>query len=332
MKPIYLSRSIIVGLFILIGVIIFASAVFTIGSQQKAFEKTVPVKAIFDDVNGLHIGNNVWLSGVKIGTVKKMRFLESASVEVTMNIDQQSSIQIKKDAKAKIGTDGLIGNRIVVIYGGNHSSPGISSGNILETEKSAGTDDMISTLRLSNNNIAAITEDLKYLSNKIRNGKGSLGELINDDAIANNLKFATLRVKSAAIKAEESIAKLDEFLSGLKKEGSLPNELMSDTTVYSDFKAAISQFREAAVNISHAAVQIDEVSHSLSRTDNAFGTMLNDKQVAEEIKTIIKNLNSSSKKLDEDLEAAQHNFLLKSYFKKQEKDQKKKVEAQEKTE
>ena len=323
MKPIFLSRSIIVGLFILLGVVIFAAAVFTIGSQQKAFEKTIPIKAVFDDVNGLHIGNNVWLSGLKIGTVKKMRFLENAKVEVIMNIDQSSFQQIRKDAKAKIGSDGLIGNRIVVIYGGTVSGPSISGGNYLETDKSISTDDILATLSVSNNNIVAFTADLKYLSNKIRSGKGSLGELINNDAIAHNLQFATQRVKAAAIKTEESIAKVDEFLSGLKKEGSLPNELMTDTTLYSDIKAAISQFRQASNNISHAAIQIDAISQSLTKTDNAVGEVLNDKQLAEEIREIIKNLNSSSKKLDEDLEAAQHNFLLKGYFKKQEKEKKK---------
>jgi phospholipid/cholesterol/gamma-HCH transport system substrate-binding protein len=323
MKPLYISRSVIVGLFILLGMIIFTSAVFTIGNQQKTFEKTITIKAIFDDVNGLQPGNNVWLSGVKIGTVKKMNFLGIAEVEVTMNIERQALSHIKKDAKAKIGTDGFIGNKIIIIFGGTGETASVSGNDYLKTEKSIGTDDMMAKLRQSNDNIAAITEDLRTISNKIKEGKGTIGELVNNSAIADNVQNATTHLKTASLNSEKAIAEIDEFLSGLKKQGALVHELVTDTTVFLSLKEAITQFKEASASISDFAENLDQAGTALGKTDNPAGTMLNDKQVAADLKEITRNLNESSKKLDEDLEAMQHSFLLKGYFKKQQKQAKK---------
>ncbi len=68
------KRSVILGAFIVGGVAIFITGLLTLGNQKKTFEKKVTVKATFNDVGGLHVGNNVWYLGVKVGTIKKMQF------------------------------------------------------------------------------------------------------------------------------------------------------------------------------------------------------------------------------------------------------------------
>src|SRR6185503_9644170 len=117
MKSTSNKRAIIVGIFIFLGLAIFIITILTLGSQKKAFQKSITIKAIFDDVNGLQKGNNIWFSGVKIGTIKKIVLLGNAKVEADMNIEEHSRQFVRKDAKAKISSDGLIGNKIIVIYG-----------------------------------------------------------------------------------------------------------------------------------------------------------------------------------------------------------------------
>src|SRR6478736_6725253 len=99
MKSTNNKRAIIVGIFIFLGIAIFIITVLTLGSQHKTFEKSITIAAIFDDVNGLQKGNNIWFSGVKIGTVKKILLAGNGKVEVDMNIDQNSQQFIRKDAK-----------------------------------------------------------------------------------------------------------------------------------------------------------------------------------------------------------------------------------------
>src|SRR2546428_2823346 len=127
-------RPIMVAVFILAGLCILIAAIFTIGIQQQTFANTITIKVIFDDVNGLKIGNNVWLSGMKIGIVKKMNFTKNSNVEVTMDIEKMAQKHISVDSKAKISAEGFIGNKIVVIQTGTERAS-VSDGNFLHSEK-----------------------------------------------------------------------------------------------------------------------------------------------------------------------------------------------------
>ncbi len=113
------KRSVIVGIFILLAIIIFISGVFLLGGQQKRFVNSINIKAVFDDVAGLKPGNNVWFSGVKIGTVKTINFYGESQVEITLSIEEKARQYIRKDAKARISSESLIGNKIIVLFGGS---------------------------------------------------------------------------------------------------------------------------------------------------------------------------------------------------------------------
>jgi len=109
-------RAIVVGIFIVIGLAIFIWAVLTLGSQKNTFERSIGVKTFFQNVNGLQKGNNIWFSGVKVGTIEDVFIIGTGKVEVDMNINEKSVPYIHKNAKAKLSTDGLIGNKIIEIY------------------------------------------------------------------------------------------------------------------------------------------------------------------------------------------------------------------------
>ena len=110
MKATKNSRPVIVGIFILLGIAILVVAVFTLGRQKKSFVKGYTVNAVFDDVNGLLTGNNVWLSGVKIGTVRRISFYNNTKVLVSINLDKSVASHIHKDAFAKIGSESFAQN------------------------------------------------------------------------------------------------------------------------------------------------------------------------------------------------------------------------------
>src|SRR3954470_15930383 len=110
MKSANNKKAVTVGIFIFLGIAIFVTGVLLLGGQQNTFEKKIRLKAVFDDVGGLHEGNNVWFSGVKIGTVRKMQFVGRSQVEVIMSIEREAQQYIRRNAKAKISSEGFIGN------------------------------------------------------------------------------------------------------------------------------------------------------------------------------------------------------------------------------
>jgi len=90
--------------------------VLLVGNIRGTFTRKMEVVVIFDDVNRLQSDNNVWFSGVKIGIVSEFQLYEKSQVTVLVNINLKIQEYIRKDAKIKINTDGLIGNKILVIY------------------------------------------------------------------------------------------------------------------------------------------------------------------------------------------------------------------------
>lgn len=314
------SRATIVGIFIFIGIAIFVIAVLTLGGQQKTFEKSVTAKAIFDDVQGLQKGNNVWFSGVKIGTVKKLSFYQNSQVEVDINIEQKAQEYIRKDAKAKISSDGLIGNKIIVLYGGTPTAPAIESGDMLGVDKAVGSDEIMTTLQANNRNLLDITTDFKTISRNLLNGKGTAGKLLTDETLANELQHVMTTLRSAAAHTEQLTASFSTYASKLQQKGTLANELVTDTVLYNRLRAASVQINQLSQTAGNVVDNLKNTSaslqNSLNNRNTPVGTLLNDEAAAADLKATLKNLNSGSRKLDQDLEAMQHNFLLRHFFKK----------------
>jgi phospholipid/cholesterol/gamma-HCH transport system substrate-binding protein len=185
------KRNILVGLFIIVGIIFLLAGILMIGNIHETFTKKLKITTLFEDVNGLQVGNNIWFSGVKIGIVKKLRFYGKSQVEVTMKIDINSQQYIRKDAYVKIGTDGLIGNKILIIYGGTSKANEIHEGDTLSVENTFSSDDMINMLQENNKNVLQIITDFKTISKRIVDGEGTIGKLLQDDVVYDNINTAT---------------------------------------------------------------------------------------------------------------------------------------------
>lgn len=327
MKSTKTTRPVVVGLFIIIGLAILVLAVFTLGGQKKSFVKGFTVNTVFDDVNGLVAGNNVWLSGVKIGTVKKITFLPNSHVLVSMVLQQSLERNIRKDSRTKISSDGLIGNKIVVITGGTQTAPMVKNGDYLAMQKVTSTEDMLTTLQANNKNLLAITSSFARVSHNIDSGNGLISSLINDESTSrkinaslNSLQATMSNFQSVSQRSKAIIANLDSFTAKLNTKGALVDKLTTDTTLFTVLKGTVTQLRDVAITAGQLTDNLKHATDNLNDTASLPGVILKDKQSAASLKQTIFNLESSSHNLDEDLKAAQHNFLLRGYFKKKNKD------------
>ncbi|REA57047.1 MCE family protein [Dyadobacter luteus] len=327
------KRSITVGLFVVIGILIFVVGVLTIGSMKKVFATSIAVTSIFHDVNGLKQGNNVWYSGVKIGTVKKIRFLDNSQVEVVMNIEEKSQEFVRKNAKAKISTDGLIGNKIIVIYGGTQKVPAIEDGDQLAVEKIESTEEMLAVLSENNKNLLGITSAFKTISKNILEGKGTVGMLLNDERLYNDVDQTLGALKKASVNAQTLTASLAGFTSKLNQKGGLANDFATDTVIMRDIRSTIGKLNET---VSSAGVMVDNLKSTTaelnSNTTSPLGVLLHDEKTASNLKGTLQNLESSTEKLDENMEALRSNFLFRRYFKRKAKEEAKQTPKTESTE
>lgn len=301
------KRGVYVGLFILIGLIFLIGGVLTIGNLRSTFQKKIKVTTIFDNVDGLHAGSNIWFSGVKIGTIKKIEFYGESQVKVVMNINAESRQYIRKDSKVKLSTDGLIGNKILVIYGGTSDVAEIEEGDMLANEKQLSTDDIMDVFQQNNLNILALTE-------KLTAGEGTIGKLINDETIYNNMLATSRSLDAATARAEVLIGSLAQFSAKLNTSGTLVNDLVTDTVLFITMKNSVLQLKSIMDTVN---IFVSNLKEAGKNPDSPLGILIYDEAAGASLKSTILNLESSSIKLDANLEALKHSFLLKKYYRKE---------------
>ncbi len=313
------KRAIIVGIFLALGLVIFIVGVLTLGNAQKTFSKSITISATFDDVAGLKTGNSIWFSGVKVGTIKDIKFVGTSKVNVQMNIDESSQQYIHSNAGVRISSDGLIGNKIIVIDGGSPQAPAVKDGDILQAQKLLSTEDMLKTLQQNNTNLLAITNDFKELSHKILQGKGTLGALLADSTMGLQLRSAMKNLQATTQSAALMAVQLDNFSKKMNTKGGLADNILTDTVTFNRIKASAAQLQKTVTSAGSLVQNLNVASKQLVTPNNAIGVLLMDPKGGEQVRTSLENLRQSSIKLNDDLEAAQHIFFLKGFFKKKAK-------------
>ncbi|MGY6743149.1 MAG: MlaD family protein [Cecembia sp.] len=310
------KKTVIVGVFVLIGIIIFVAGILTLGGQQKKFVKSIQLTAVFDDIAGLQTGNNVWFSGVKIGTVRRINFYGDSQVEIVMNVEQKVQDYIRKDSRATIGSDGLIGNKIIVIYGGTTQAPPVENGDRLIAEMPLDTDKMMETLQENNKNLVTITENLKVLTGKIAQGEGIVGAVMTDSVVADNFRNILTNLERATVNSNRMLVELNKFSEGLNKEGNFVHDLLHDKEMYDNLKVSIEGLQSTAENAKVLTDNLNEVTGRLSEKDNTMGMILNDEEFAARLKNTLIYADSSTMNLNRGLEALEYTWPFRRGFKR----------------
>lgn len=317
-------KALLTGIFVIAGIAILLALVFIIGGKDNTFEKTFTVNAVFDDVGGLAKGSNVWYSGVKIGIVKKVSFVEHG-VQVNFSIEEDVQKKIRTDTRVKLGSDGLIGNKIVVLYGGTAAAPEVQQGNTLQVDNGLGTEEMMATLQSNNKNLLDITNDLKVVSKNLADGKGTIGKLLNDPAISNSLQTAIASLNRAGSNVDLLTANLGEFSKKLNSKGYFINDLVTDTSIVVSLRNTAAQLNEVSNTAGSVMNNLNTATNRFNNSSGPLGVLLNDEDAAANMQLTLANLQAGSKKLDENMEALQHNIFLRGFFKKREKDEEKRI-------
>jgi phospholipid/cholesterol/gamma-HCH transport system substrate-binding protein len=314
------KRTVIVGIFVFAALVIFVLGVMTLGGQKNLFNKGATIHAVFSEVNGLQPGGNVWFAGVKVGTVQAISFNKQGKVDVEMNINESSLPIIKQDTKAKVGADGFIGNKIIILSGGSASAPVVKDGSTIQTEAALSTDEIMATLQENNRNILTITDNFKTLSNKVINGEGSVGKLLNDEQLYRDLQTSMASLRLAAANAQTLAANVTGYTEKLTAKGSLANDLVTDTVLFSRLRSTVREIdaltATAGQIVGNLNATSQDINQKLADPSSPAGLLLNDKEAAANIRATLKNLQTSTEKLDENMEALQHNFLLRGFFRK----------------
>lgn len=219
------------GIFVSISITLFIVGIYFIGQRQQLFSSTFQISGIFRDISGLQVGNNVRFSGINIGIVENIEQITDSTVKVDMVINEDTRKFIKKNAKAIIGSDGLMGNKIVLIIPGPVGKKELHDNDTIETAQAVSMDDILIKIKMTADNAAIITEDLAIIMESIRAGKGTIGKLLMDSTLAQNLDGAIVNIKQGAggFKKNMDAAGENVLLRGLFKRKNKEKEKEKET-------------------------------------------------------------------------------------------------------
>ncbi|MGA1977051.1 MAG: MlaD family protein [Bacteroidales bacterium] len=201
------------GLFIAGGIMLFVIAIFIIGKQKNLFNPVYKLTTNFKNVSGLQVGNNIRFSGINVGTVDNIKIINDSTVQVDLLIRKSVQQFIKADCEATIGSAGIIGDRILVITQGSYGTLLAKDGQQILSKEPVETDAIMANLQVTTDNAAIVSDQLAEIMVKINSGNGTLGRLIQDSTIANNINqtIVNLRKSSKGLNENMNAAK-DNFL------------------------------------------------------------------------------------------------------------------------
>lgn len=316
------AQKIKLGIFVLAGLTLFVAAVYFIGKKQNMFGKTSHISTVFNNVNGLQLGNNVRYSGINVGTVKDIEMINDTMIRVDMIINDKILPHIKTNAVATISSDGLVGNMIINILPGKGNAPNVKAGDIIKSFSKVRTEDILKTLSVTNENAAILTADLIKITKEITDGKGTVGMLLNDTLMANNLKETLHYLKITSQGTTTSVAQLNELIASLNKKDNLVG-VINDTVVANKIKHIVTNLEKSSIKIDSVVENLNATITNAKDGKGAINYLSNNPKLVQKIDSTMTNINQSSIKLNQNMEALKHNFFFRGYFKKQEKEQQK---------
>ncbi len=193
------------GLFVVGGLALFVLAIFIIGKQKNLFNPVFNLTTTFYNVSGLQVGNNIRFSGITVGTVDNMVIINDSTVKISMMVKKEVHQFIKSDSKVAIGSEGLIGDRLLIISQGSFDAPLAREGEQLGSVEPVETDAIMSSLKVTAENAEVITQELAEIMTKINGGDGTLGRLIQDTTIAKNIDQTIINLKKSSKGLDENM-------------------------------------------------------------------------------------------------------------------------------
>ena len=309
----------VLGTFLLVGLVFLTTILFLIGNRNQAFSKHEDLYVEMATVTGIAPGSKIRVSGIDAGEVKVIELPPhpSGNFRVKLEVDKKLHAMIRKDSLVTVESDGLVGDRFLMIHAGTDSSPEAASGSTLPgkepvelsaiiTKVSGTVDELNATIgdvrgRLDGT-LDVVTKTVNNtdgLVSDARNGKGTVGMLLNDRQTAEQVKRAVSNVQKASANLNDVSVQAQQLMSDIQSRN-LPAKL--DDTM---------------VNARDASQQINQVSHTVNATiTDALAPDQSGVSAAENLRDTLSNVNRTTGNLADDTEALKHEFFFRGFFKK----------------
>jgi phospholipid/cholesterol/gamma-HCH transport system substrate-binding protein len=309
------SRNLRLGAFVAAGTLFLIVAFYFIGNKQNLFGSTFRVNARFYNVNGLMAGNNVRFAGIDIGTVETLEIVNDTTVLVTMVLEKKIQSYIRQNAVAAVGTDGLMGNKLININSVPVPGAPVKEGSELKTLRPLAMDEVARTLNITNTNVADISSNLSGITGRIGD-KNVLWELLQDTLLAENIKISIVNLKDISVSAKHSMNHLANLSGKAVNARTSIGQLLADTLLYGKIAGIADNLEKAGDSAKHITGNLSLLISDLKQGKGTLGQAFQDTLLMYRLTSGLRSIDSGAAHFNENMIALQHTWPLKGYFKK----------------
>jgi len=281
-----ISHKVRLGIFISLGILIFILAIYFIGEKQQLFRSTFRLSGVFKDVAGLQVGNNVRLSGINVGTIDNISIISDTSVRVIILVDENTRKFIKNDAVASIGSEGLMGNKVLVISPGTGGKKTIENDDVIATSQPTDIDEIMKSLKTTIDNTSSITGDLAKITTNIESGKGTIGRLMMDKELMQNFETTIINLKDGSV----------GFKTFMEQTNELDNILV--------------RLNKTIDNTANITYDLSKITNNIQSGEGMIGKLLMDQSMGQNLDSTLINLKDGLAEFKIFMKKAQDSWLL----------------------
>jgi len=289
------------GVFIFIGSTLLVIGIFLLGNKEALFRPTFTVKAYFSNIEGLRNGAPVRLGGIDVGSVKDIEIVKDTTGRVVVSMRLINEIQrfIRKDTRASIETEGLVGNKVVILEIGSSTADLIEEGGTIQSKDPVGFAAVIQETQGIMGYTKEMTKNMAEIVEKINKGQGTIGKILTDEKLYYQATELTKRADQSLYAVIKELEKVSEIFKGL---GSGVSEVITNVNrVVTEVDTIISE-------VSKGRGMLGQVLLEGGKYDSLFTSTMSEVQ-----KTSV-DARVAASRLSENMEALKHNWLFKSYF------------------
>lgn len=335
------------GIFVTAGILLFITAIYFIGVNRNLFGSNFVLRSEFKNVSGLKQGSNVRLSGINIGTVNTIDFVSDSLVVVKLLIRKDVQKYIKTDAVASIASDGLMGDKILIISPGTTSTTIVKDNDMIASYKTIEIDDIFLSAKQSADNAKAITDELVEFSAKMNNKNSLLTKIMTDKDFAARIDrtIENLQISSQELakftpilnNKNGTVAKIftdkkwgDNIESSITNLQNSSREISIFTTKLNDKNNVLSQLssndtlaisiEKTVRNLEKSSDDLIQFTSKINNDENVLSKLTNNPKLGRSVDSTIINIGKGVDELREIEASAKNNFLLRGYFNKKKKE------------
>jgi len=306
------------GLLVLIATTLLIAGLYFVGQQRNIFSANAILYAHFHDIDGLMPGNNVRFNGYSLGRVLEIGPLNDSLIEVVFSVDEDWLAYISVNARASLGTDGLLGNKLLEIEPGSPFERSIVDGDTLHVRHPPDMDLAMRTLIETNNNLLDISADLKNIFSRFLSDN-SLWQLLADTSLSQQVMSAAINIEITSANSARITGDLSELVRGVKEGKGNVGAILSDTSLFSNIRQTVVKVESISDTLAVVSGNFSALSRKTLTGNGNIATFVNDTTLVGNLNAAVVEIRGAANSLDETLTLLRESRLLQRYFKRQSK-------------